>query len=209
MVGVRSSLYLLQTIPYLSHRWVTDESWYAATGYSIANGNGIANPAMGPNDLENRLDARPPGTAIVIAAAFRLFGTDQIAARLGSILAGLTIIFLTYRLARDLIGQEGALVAAFLLAPNNLTILTSRSARPKALTAMAIFASLLAMKKYARATPSLGLSSGYSSRWELCSMSRCWDTSFPSESCRLFWIAGTGNSHCGAPSPIRSDTALA
>jgi len=149
-LGFAVLLYLLQTIPYLSHRWVTDESWYAATGYSIANGDGIANPAMGPNDLENRLDARPPGTAIVIAAAFRLFGTGQIAARLGSILAGLTIIFLTYRLARDLIGQEGALVAAFLVATDNLIILTSRSARPEALTAMAIFASLLAMKKYAQ-----------------------------------------------------------
>ncbi|MGD0859201.1 MAG: glycosyltransferase family 39 protein [Terracidiphilus sp.] len=129
---------------------MTDESWYAATGYSIAHGNGVANPAIGPNDLENRFDARPPGTAMVIAAAFRLFGTGQIPARLGSILSGLAIILLTYRLARDFIGQQGALVAAFLVATDNLIVLTSRTARPEALTTMAILSSLLAMKQYAR-----------------------------------------------------------
>ena len=87
---------------------------------------------------------------MVIAAAFRLFGTGQIPARLGSILAGLAIILLTYRLARDVIGEEGALVAAFLVATDNLIVLTSRTARPEALTAMAVLASLLAMERYAR-----------------------------------------------------------
>jgi hypothetical protein len=118
--------------------------------YSIAHGNGVADPAIGPNDLENHFDARPPGTAIVISAFFRLLGTGQISARLGSILAGLTIIFFTYRLARDVIGEEGALTATFLIATDNLIVLTSRSARPEALTTMAILASLLAMKQYAR-----------------------------------------------------------
>jgi 4-amino-4-deoxy-L-arabinose transferase-like glycosyltransferase len=148
-LGFAILLFLLQTIPYLSYRWVTDESWYSGPAYSIAHGNGIADPAIGPNDLENHFDARPPGTALVIASAFRLFGTSQVTARLGSILAGLMIIFLTYRLARDLIGEEGALVAAFLVATDNLIVLTSRSARPEALTTMAILASLLAMKQYA------------------------------------------------------------
>jgi 4-amino-4-deoxy-L-arabinose transferase-like glycosyltransferase len=143
-------LFLLQALPYLSYRWVPDESWYAGPAYSLAHGNGIANPAIGPNDLENRIDARSPGTAIVIAAAFRLFGISQITARLGSILAGLTIIFFTYRLARDVIGEEGALIATFLVATDNLIVLTSRTARPEALTTMAVLASLLAMKQYAR-----------------------------------------------------------
>ena len=143
-------LFLLQALPYLSYRWVTDESWYAGPAYSIAQGNGIADPAIGPNDMENHFDARPPGTAIVIAAAFRLFGTGQITARLGSILAGMAIIFFTYRLARDVIGEEGALVATFLVATDNLIVLVSRSARPEALTVMAILASLWAMNQYSR-----------------------------------------------------------
>ena len=148
-LGFAVFLFLLQTIPYLSYRWVTDESWYAAPGYSIAHGNGVADPAIGPNDLENRFDARPPGTALVIAEAFRLLGVGQVSARLGSVLAGLTIILLTYRLAHNVIGSRGALVASFLVATDNLIVLTSRSARPEALTTMMILASFLAMKQYA------------------------------------------------------------
>lgn len=148
--GFAILLFLLQTLPYLSYRWLPDESWYSAPAYSIAHGNGIAVPAMGPNELENHFDARPPGTAMVIAAAFRLFGIGQITARLGSILAGLIIVLLVFRLARDLFGEEGALVAALLVATDNLIVLTSRSARPEALTTMAVLASLLAMKQYAQ-----------------------------------------------------------
>jgi len=143
-------LYLLQTVPYLSYRWVTDESWFSGTAYSIAHGNGIANPAFGANYIVSRCDTHPPGTAIVIAAAFRLFGTSPITARLGSILAGMLVIILTYFLARDVIGENEALIVAFLVATDNLIVLTSRSARPEALTTMAVFASLLAMKQYAR-----------------------------------------------------------
>jgi 4-amino-4-deoxy-L-arabinose transferase-like glycosyltransferase len=149
-LGFAILLFLLQTLPYLSYRWVTDESWYAAPAYSIAHGNGVANPAFGPNEFSNQLDVLPPGTSMVIAATFRLFGTGQIPARLGSILAGLAIILLTYRLARDFIGQNGALVATFLVATDNLVVLTSRTARPEALTTMAVLASLLAMQQYAR-----------------------------------------------------------
>jgi 4-amino-4-deoxy-L-arabinose transferase-like glycosyltransferase len=142
-------LFLLQALPYLSHRWVTDESWYAGPAYSIAHGNGLANPAFGPNELENQCDSRSPGTALVMGAAFRIFGTSQIPARLGSILAGFIIIILTYFLARDVIGEKGALVATFLVATDNLIVLTSRSARPEALTSMAVMAALLAIKQYA------------------------------------------------------------
>lgn len=143
-------LFLLETVPCLSCRWVTDESWYAGPAYSIAHGHGIADPAIGPNELENHFDARPPGTAIVIAAAFRLFGISQSSARLGSILAGLAVILFTFCLAKDVIGDRAALLAAFLVATDNLIVLTSRSARPEALTTMAILASLLAMKQSIR-----------------------------------------------------------
>jgi 4-amino-4-deoxy-L-arabinose transferase-like glycosyltransferase len=148
-LGLAIFLYFLQVLPYLSYRWVTDESWYAGTAYSIAHGNGIANPAIGPNDLEHKFDAHPPGTALIIAACFRVFGTSQIAARLGSVAAGLIIILVVYRLARDVIGLQGAMVAAFLVATDNLMVLASRSARPEALTTMAIVLSLFAIQKYA------------------------------------------------------------
>ena len=47
-LGQAFLLFFLQTLSYLSYRWVTAESRFAAPGYSIAQGNGIANPAFGP-----------------------------------------------------------------------------------------------------------------------------------------------------------------
>jgi 4-amino-4-deoxy-L-arabinose transferase-like glycosyltransferase len=149
-LGFAFLLFFLQTLPYLSYRWVTDESWFSGTGYSIAQGHGIANPAFGSNYLVSRCDTHPPGTAMVIAAAFRLFGTSAVTARLGSILAGVLIIFFTFRLARDVIGEEGAILATLIVATDNIIVLTSRSARPEALTAMAVMAALMAMNRYAR-----------------------------------------------------------
>ena len=143
------ALFLLQTLPFLSYRWVTDESWYAAPAYSLVHGNGMRDPALGPNELENHFDARPPGTALVIAAGFKLFGTGQIAARAGSVLAGLLVVVLVYRLSLELFGSAGALCATFIIATDNLLVLTSRAARPEALTTMCIFAGLLALQKYA------------------------------------------------------------
>jgi len=140
----------MQTVPYLSSRWLPDESWYAAPGLSIARGNGVADPAIGANDIENQFDARPPGTAIVISGAFRLFGTSQVSARLGSILAGVSVIFLTFYLALDQIGPLGAIVATFVVATDNLVVLTSRTARPDIFTVAAALASLLAINQYGR-----------------------------------------------------------
>ena len=68
-------LLLVQALPFFSSRWLPDESWYSAPGYSVANGHGLANPSIGVNDLEHSIDTRPPGTALAVAASFRLFGT--------------------------------------------------------------------------------------------------------------------------------------
>jgi 4-amino-4-deoxy-L-arabinose transferase-like glycosyltransferase len=143
------SLFLLQVLPYLSHRWVTDESWYAAPAYSIAHGTGVRGPEIGPNDLEHTFDARPPGTFLVMAAFFKVFGTGQIAARMGSVLAGIGIVLLVFKLTEDVLGKEGAILAAFLAASDNLIVLVSKTARPEALTVMLILAALLAIQRYA------------------------------------------------------------
>ena len=143
-------LFLVQAVPYLSYRWVTDESWYAGPGYSVAQGHGVADPAIGPNDLENHFDARPPGTAIVIAGFFRALGPGAVSARLGSVLAGLVVVWLTFKLTRNVFGEAGAVVAALVVATDNLIVLTARTARPEALTIMAILVGMLAMKQYAQ-----------------------------------------------------------
>ena len=151
------ALFLLQVLPYLSYRWVTDESWYAGPAYSIAQGHGVADPAIGPNDLENRFDTRPPGTALVMAASFGSLGTGQVTARIGSVVAGVLVLLLTWRLTRPLLGLDGAVVATLVTATDNLLVATSRTARPESLTIMAVLLSLLAMSRYA--------SVGTSRRW--------------------------------------------
>ncbi len=142
-------LFAVQVLPYLSYRWVTDESWFAGTGYSIATGQGVRNPGFGPNYLVSRFDAHPPGTALIIATAFKLLGTSEMAARAGSVVAGAIIVLLVYFLGRRVIGRRGALLAVLLMATDNLLVLTSRTARPEALTAMAVLAAMLAMQYYA------------------------------------------------------------
>ncbi len=141
-------LFLVQVLPYLSYRWVTDESWYAGPAYSLMQGHGMADPEIGPNDLEHFLDTRPPGTALVMAASFRALGTSVITARLGSVLAGLAVLLLTWRLTRRLLGNTGAAVAVLVTGTDNLLVAAARTARPEALTTMAVLVALLAMRQY-------------------------------------------------------------
>ena len=143
-------LFLLQAVPFLSNRWVTDESWYAGPAYSLSHGNGMRDPAIGPNDIENHFDARPPGTALTIASAFRLVGSGAWQARLGSLLAGLGSVWLLYGILRRRTGDaEAALFAALLLATDNLLVLCARTARPEALTVFFILLALFALERYA------------------------------------------------------------
>ena len=61
-----------------------------------------------------------------MAASFRSFGAGQIQARLGSVLAGFVVVLLVWRLARPLIGPEGAAIAALVTATDNLLVATAR-----------------------------------------------------------------------------------
>jgi 4-amino-4-deoxy-L-arabinose transferase-like glycosyltransferase len=148
-LGCALLLFLLQVLPFLSHKWLTDESWYAGPAFSIAHSDGVKDPEIGPNDLEHTFDARPPGTFLVMAPFFEAFGTGTVTARMGSVLAGLAIVVLVFALTREELGEGGAVLAAFLVASDNLIVLVSKAARPEALTVMAILTGLLAMKRYA------------------------------------------------------------
>ncbi len=143
-------LFLLQVLPYLSHRWVTDESWYAGPGVTLSQGHGLSDPGIGPNDAEHTLDVRPPGTAMVMAGFFRLAGTTMVAARMGSVLAGLAVVLLLFLLTRDVFSETAAVVCALLAATDNFLVTTSRTARPESLTAMCIVLGMLALKRYWR-----------------------------------------------------------
>ena len=143
-------LFLLQVLPWLSHRWVTDESWYAGPGVTLSQGHGLTDPGIGPNDLEHIVDVRPPGTAVVMAGFFRVLGTTEVAARMGSVLAGVALPLLLFLLVRDLFGEVPALLCALLAATDNFLVTTARTARPEALTACCIVLAMLPLKRYWR-----------------------------------------------------------
>ena len=147
-LGIALIVFLLQVLPFLSYRWVTDESWYCAPGYSVSHGGGLADPAIGPNDVESRFDARPPGTALVIAGFLKLLGTGQTEARLGSVVAGLLVVLTVWRLAADVFGPEAAAVAAMMAGTENFLVAAARTARPEALTTMAVAFAMPAMYRY-------------------------------------------------------------
>ena len=143
-------LFAIQVLPFLSYRWVTDESWYAGPGVTLSQGRSATDPGMGPNEQEHQFDARPPGTALVMAGFFRVMGTSEVAARMGSVIAGAATLFLLYGLTRDVFGEEAAILCALLAATDNFLVITSRAARPEALTAICILLGLCALKAYAR-----------------------------------------------------------
>jgi len=144
------TLFLLQVLPYLSCRWLPDESWYAASAYSLIQDGTLRNLAFGPNDVESRLDARPPGTALAMAAAFKCFEVTPWVARIPSVLAGMVIVLLIYLLARKVFGVDVAIISVFVAATDNLIVLCSRSARPEALATMSVLLTSLAMLIYWR-----------------------------------------------------------
>ena len=140
---------LLAVLLFLLQVFVTDESWYAGPGVTMSQGLPSSDPGMGPNEPEHTFDSRPPGTALVMAGFFKLIGQSEVAARAGSVVAGVVMIFLLYGLARDVFGEEAAILCALLAATDNFLVITSRTARPEALTAMAILMGLWALKRYA------------------------------------------------------------
>jgi 4-amino-4-deoxy-L-arabinose transferase-like glycosyltransferase len=86
----------------------SDSVWYDATAAHLA-----ATGEYGPDGPSAWF---PPGYPFFLAAIYRSLGYWQLAGKLGNVLVGTAIVLLTYLLARRLVGQRGALVAALLVA---------------------------------------------------------------------------------------------
>jgi 4-amino-4-deoxy-L-arabinose transferase-like glycosyltransferase len=141
---------LMQAAPYLSYRWLPDESWYAATGYSAEQGTGFKDVALAPNDIEGRIDTRPPGTALSAALIFRTLGVSAAKARLAPLLAGLGIVSLVFLFARQVFDEASTLIAVLLAACDTFVVGASRTVRPEALTTLFVMLALLALLGYSR-----------------------------------------------------------
>ncbi len=127
LVPVLLSLNLLADLPF--HH---DEALYARWAWLIASGQNVWL-------AETPID-KPPLFLYTLAAALRLLGPSETAARLPSLLATMATVGLTFRLGRRLYGPDVGLLAAWLTALSPFTVMFA----PTALTDPLLTALVLA-----------------------------------------------------------------
>ena len=103
-----------------------DPQWYFAVASNLAAGRGFTvafndqgwapGPGGGPTTLW------PPGWPATLAAAFAIFGTGLLTAKLVNVLAGVVTVYLVYRIGELSLGRTVALIGAVILAvyPNHI-----------------------------------------------------------------------------------------
>lgn len=74
-------------------------------------------------------DVHGPLWYLIAGASVRVFGVTELALRLPSLVLGMLAVWLTYRLARELLGHQTALVAAGIMAFNPLAVYHSGESR--------------------------------------------------------------------------------
>lgn len=162
-LGAALALFLLQALPLLGTRWVEDENWYSAPGYTLMKEGRIRNPTLSDLEIESKVDMRPPGTAVVEAAAFRVLGIGPVQARTPSVLVGLGTIILVFCLGSELGGFWLGAAAAVVAAADNFMFLAARTVRPEAyVTFFGALAFLLYFRARRKGSFRLALLSGVS-----------------------------------------------
>jgi 4-amino-4-deoxy-L-arabinose transferase-like glycosyltransferase len=161
--GIALALFLVQILPLLSTRWVEDENWYSCLGYTFLKDGRIRNPTLSELEIESKVDMRPPGTAVVTAAAFQVLGMGPAQARTPSVLMGLGTILLVFCLGAELGGFWLGAAAAVVAAADNFMFLAARTVRPEAyVTFLGALACLLYFRARRKSSFWLALLSGAS-----------------------------------------------
>jgi 4-amino-4-deoxy-L-arabinose transferase-like glycosyltransferase len=128
-------LLLVQVLTLLSTRWVEDESWYSVTAHTLMTQGELRVPIFQEDSPTAKVDPRPPLAHVIMAAFFKVFGTNLYSAKLPFLLSGLAGIFLTYLLGCELGRPWVGLLGAVVLSTDNLFFLASRTARPESMAA--------------------------------------------------------------------------
>ncbi|MFC1561473.1 ArnT family glycosyltransferase [candidate division KSB1 bacterium] len=111
-----------------------DDAWYADTAYSLAKDGIMKHPmftGFASHDLIS-LDF-PPLFILFEAGIIKLFGPGLASIRGGSILLGILILVMSYRIARYFFNRDIAYIALLLIIIHPSFIQASRIARPEAL----------------------------------------------------------------------------
>jgi 4-amino-4-deoxy-L-arabinose transferase-like glycosyltransferase len=161
LVAGACALFLAQTVPLLSHRWVEDESWQCIPAYALLKEGRIRNPTFAGTDSEYKVCVKPPGHTFLLLPTFRWLGVGVWQARLPSILAGLGVVILTFLLGSELAGPNVGVLSAWLVATDNFLFLAARTARPEVFVAFCgLLAALPVLRSQDSRSAAAGLCSG-------------------------------------------------
>ncbi len=133
-------LYLAQGAIGLPLRWVEDETWYLLPAENLLREGRMRIPVF--NTPDRQIWNAPPLLVLIEAASWLVHDMTVVQARLVPLACGFGAVLLTFLLGRRLVDDRVGLVAAFLVASDNLIFLTSRTVRPDILVT---FFTLLAL----------------------------------------------------------------
>jgi hypothetical protein len=143
-----ASLFVLYGLTRSPVTW-DDEVFFADPARTLANSGSLATPIFFNLDgLGRHFFIQPPVYFIMMGAAYRVFGFSEIAARLGSAIPYIGGIVTAFFLTRSISSNIGlarrhasvaGLLAAFLIAFNEQSIIIARSGRPDSLAILLLF----------------------------------------------------------------------
>lgn len=139
---------LVVFLPNLGHPLIEpDETRYAQIAIEMNQSRDWITPTLGGKPY---LD-KPPLMYWVTAACFKLLGTNEVAARLPSVLSSLAMVFMTFLLGQRIVGQRSAWLGALLLILSGGFVLAGRFLILDSLlaffTTMCLFSGYLALRE--------------------------------------------------------------
>ncbi len=143
LLGIVAAFLALQSV-YLSHRWTIDESWYLMPIPSILEEGRFRIPTI-PGDDE--FWPQPPLLTYSEALSEVVQPLTASRARMIPLAFGCALIVTAYFLGRKLYGEGVGLLAAGLVASDNLVFLAARTVRPEILVALFVALALLAIAR--------------------------------------------------------------
>lgn len=128
-VGALLVLFLLALLPVLPRvtTYFGDEHYYTDSVLRMAQAGDYVTPRTAEGELRFN---KPILTYWSVAAGWRLFGTGLLGARIGSLVAGVALLWLTWRLGATLFGRTAGVLAALMLFSNNQVVNASLRSTP-------------------------------------------------------------------------------
>jgi len=128
-----TGVHLGLALPHLTSvpRAITDESWEACTGYSLAYDGQLRNPVIYRYGIERAFVQPRITQSFVLAGAYRMLGVSLHSGRLASVLVGWAAVIGVFYLMRTWLSYGASGLIALLVAVDTQFFLVTRTVRPE------------------------------------------------------------------------------